>query len=195
MTGGFNEDRNGVIRVRVMDVDGTLGTRADISSATAKVGIDQSTTLFSNGKIHIAWILGGTPGTEYVRYASATEGKNPTFAANNPANADTHNPSIGPGSGGTIRIYGHGSESPGDDNIYYWEGTGGNGAWSGRKPYSTGNFDSSVSTRWSQYFFRFPLTLDVAYWDAAYPNDLYFGTDAAPGMPPPAAPTNLRITK
>jgi hypothetical protein len=193
MTGAFNEDRNGVIRVRVMDTDDTLGTRADVSTATAKVGIDQSTSLLANGTLHIAWIAGGTPGNEFVRYAFAPQGKNPTFTANNPANGDTHNPSIGPGTSGGIRIYGHGSESTDDNSLYYWEGTGGSGGWSVRRPYSTGSFDSSVSTRWSQYFHRFPLTLDVVYWDQNYPNDLYYGADVVTGSTAPSAPTNLRI--
>jgi hypothetical protein len=195
LTGAFNEDRNGVIRVRVMDTDGTLGVRADVSAATAKVGIDQSTSLLCNGQIHIAWILGGASGSEFVRYAFATEGKNPVFTANHPGSADTHNPSLGPGPAGKIRIYGHGSESPNDESLYYWEGSGGAGPWSGRNAYATGTFDSSVSTRWSQYFHAFPLTLDVAFWDQDYPNDLYYGVDVfgAPPPSPPAPPTNVRI--
>jgi hypothetical protein len=189
LTGAFNGETDGVIRVRVMDLDGTLGTRADVSTATAKVGIDQSTSLLCDGKIHIAWILGGAPGNEFVRYASATESKNPTFVANHPANADTHNPSIAPGGAGTIRIYGHGSESPNNDSIFYWEGTGGGGAWSARTLYATGSFDASVSARWSQYFHNHPLTLDIAYWDQNYPNDLYYGADVIAGCAATVAPT------
>jgi len=189
LTGAFNADTNGVIRVRVMDTDGTLGTRADVSAATAKVGIDQSTSLLCDGRIHIAWILGGSPGSEFVRYAFAAEGKNPVFTLNNPANADTHDPSLGPGPSGKIRIYGHGSESPNDDSLYYWEGAGGTGSWTGRNPYATGPFDGSVSTRWSQYFYSFPLTLDIAYWDQNYPNDLYYGADVIAGCSTNVTPT------
>jgi hypothetical protein len=193
LTGGLNGDSNGVIRVRVMDVDGTLGVRADVSTATAKVGIDQSTSMLCDGRIHITWILGAAAGGEFVRYAYAAEGKNPVFTANHPANADTHNPSLGPGPDDTIRIYGPGSESPNDDSLYYWEGTGGAGSWSGRTQYSNGAFDSSVSTRWSQYFFAFPQTLDIVYWNQNYPNDLYYGADGLPTAL--AAPTNMRIMK
>jgi hypothetical protein len=191
LSGALNEDTNGVIRVRVMDTDGSLGVRADVSTATAKVGIDQSTSLLCNGRIHIAWTLGGAAGSEWVRYASAPEAKSPVFTANHPANADTHNPSLGPGPDGTIRIYGHGSESPNDDNLYYWEGPGGAGAWSAPVLYSSGAFDSSVSARWSQYFFNFPDILDIAYWDHSYPNALYYGVDGLPLVP--AAPANLRV--
>jgi hypothetical protein len=191
LTGGLNGDSNGVIRVRVMDTDGTFGVRADVSTATAKVGIDQSTSLLCDGRIHITWILGAAAGGEFVRYAYAAEGKNPVFTANHPADAATHNPSLGPGPDGTIRIYGPGSEAPNDDSLYYWEGTGGAGSWSGRNPYSDGAFDSSVSTRWSQYFFAYPQTLDIAYWNQNYPNDLYYGADGA--TLPLAAPTNPRI--
>jgi hypothetical protein len=184
--GAFNGDTDGQQCIRVMDTDDTLGTRADVGAATAKVGIDQSTSLLCNGTIHTAWILGGTVPNEFVRYAYATESKNPSFSTNHPANADTHNPSIGYGDAGKIRLYGHGSESPNDDNLYYWEGTGGAGAWSGRNAYSTGNFDSSVSARWSQYFYNQPTYADVVYWDATYPNDLYYGGDLVTA--PPAAP-------
>jgi hypothetical protein len=193
LTGAFNDDRNGVIRIRVMDIDDTLGARADVSPAVAKVGIDQSTSLLCDGRIHIAWILGGTSGNEFVRYASAPEAKNPTFVANNPTNADTHDPSLGLAGTGKVRIYGHGSEASNDDSLYYWEGTGGNGAWSTRTAYSSGAFDSSVSTRWSQYFHNYPLTLDIVYWDQNYPNNLYYGTDVVGGTIVPAPPTDLRI--
>ena len=191
LTGALNGDSNGVIRVRVMDVDGTLGARADVSTATAKVGIEQSTSMLCDGRIHITWILGAAAGGEFVRYAYAVEGKNPVFTANHPADADTHNPSLGAGPNGTIRIYGPGSESPNDDSLYYWEGPGGAGSWSGRSPYSTGSFDGSVSTRWSQYFFAFPQTLDIAYWNQSYPNDIYYGVEGA--SLPLAAPANPRI--
>jgi hypothetical protein len=192
LTGAFNDDRNGVIRVRVMDVDGTLGTRADVSTATAKVGIDQSTSLLDNGMIHITWIIGGNPGSEFVQYAFAPESKNPAFTRNNPV-GDTHDPSLGPGANGNIRIYGHGSRVPQDDSMHYWEGPGGSGAWSARLAYATGSFDASLSTRWSQYFQRFPLILDVVYWDENYPNVLYYGADVIAGTPP-SAPTGLRLS-
>ncbi len=191
LTGAANGDSNGVIRVRVMDVDNTLGVRADVSTAIARVGIDQSTSLLCDGRIHIAWILGGTAGSELVRYAYATESKNPVFTANHPADADTRNPSLGPGPAGKIRIYGRGSASPNDESLYYWEGTGGPGSWSARNPYATGAFGGSVSARWSQYFFASPQRLDIVYWNRNYPSDLYYGADgnAPPG---PAAPVNLR---
>jgi hypothetical protein len=197
LTGAFNEDTNGSIRVRVMDIDGTLGTRADVSLNNSKVGIDQGTSLLCNGMIHIAWILNGPPSTTFVQYAYAPEGKNPTFTLNNPAgdaqspSPDTHDPSLGLGGPGKIRIYGHGSTPAGggtansdNENLYYWEGTGGGGTWSARLPYVLGgSHDASVSTRWSQYFYNYPLTLDVDYWDDNYPNILYYGADVIAGCP------------
>lgn len=178
--GAFNGDVDGQVCVRVMDTDDSLGTRADVGAATSKVGIDQSTSLLCNGTVHTTWILGTVGGgnDEYVRYAYATEGKNPSFSTNHPTNADTHNPALGLGGSGKLRIYGHGSEGgAGDDNLYYWEGTGGAGAWSGRNAYATGEFDSSVSVRWSQYFHQRPDMLDTVFWDQDYPNDLYFASE------------------
>lgn len=186
--GAFNGDVDGQQCVRVMDTDDSLGTRVDVGTATAKVGIDQSTSLLCTGTIHVTWILGTVGGgnDEYVRYAYATESKNPSFSTNHPANADTHNPSLGPGASGAIRIYGHGSEGgAGDDNLYYWEGAGGAGAWSGRTAYASGTFDSSVSTRWAQSFYTNPTHLDTVFWDQDYPNDLYYSVDVVAEPPPP----------
>lgn len=176
--GAFNEDTDGQICVRVMDTDDSFGTRQDLGSTTAKVGIDQSTSLMCRGGvIHIAWILGGTPGTEYIRYAYASEAKTPTFSTNHPTNLDSHNPSIAPGPNGKVRIWNHGSESTADDNMYYLESNGGSDTWSSRQLFASGAFDASVSARWSQYFWNFTNTLDIAFWDQNYPNNLYYGCD------------------
>jgi len=67
------------------------------------------------------------------------------------------------------------------------------GAWSARKLYATGSFDASVSTRWSQYFHRYPLTLDVVYWDQNYPNVLYYGADVVAGCAATVTPTSSTV--
>lgn len=181
--GAFNGDTDGQLCVRVMDTDDSLGTRVDLGAATAKVGIDQSTALLCNGQIHLAYILGGAVGNEFIRYYYATEAKSPSFTANHPTNIDTHNPSIAYGGPGKLRIYCHGSESPNDDSLYYLEGTGGAGGWSARTLVATGEFDASVSSRWSQYFWSRREMLDIVFWDQNYPNDLYYNVDQV-GTPP-----------
>ena len=99
-----------------------------------------------------------------------------------PPNQITHNPSLGPvgpvGQGG-VYIYGHGAPI-GDigghgDNLYRFRRPAG-GSWSAWTLYVTGHFDSSVSTRWSQFFNRFPAQVDILYWADPYPNVLYFGS-------------------
>ncbi len=162
--------------VRVMSTGGSLGTRSDLGAATAKVGIDQSTSLYCDGRIHLCYILGGSVGNEDIRYYYATEADSPTFTANHPSSFDTHNPSPGPGPSG-VRIYCHGSESPNNDSIYTIDGAGGSGSWGTPTVYSTGQFDASVSVRWAQYFMASSTVRDVVYWDQDYPNDLYYGTD------------------
>jgi hypothetical protein len=145
------------------------------------VAIDQSTSLLisPDNRYHIIWI---SATNDYIRYQYSDD-NGQTWNSNNPGAGSqaTHNPSLGYAAG-KVRIYGHGVPVPPPDghgdNLYYFEGNGGTAAWGGWTQLVTGSdYDSSVNVRWSQFFFSFPNTMDLAYWNDNYPNVLYAGTD------------------
>ena len=179
--GSFNRDNDGTIFGRVRETNGTWQAAVNISgSNAARVTIDQSTSLVitPDNHYHIAWI--SSP-ADYIRYQySSNLGQSWSF--NNPAGGTqaTHNPSLGY-TNGKLRIYGHGTPQPqpddqGDD-LFYFETSGDSAAWGTWTKIVTGNYDSSVNTRWSQYFHAFPNTVDIAYWDENYPNQLFVGSE------------------
>ena len=194
LRGSFNGDNDGTIFVRVRNTNGTWGTTHNISGDnTARVSIDQSTSLLitPDNRFHITFI---TSPNDYVRYAYSDD-QGSTWQFNNPGGGTqvTHNPSLGPGPDGELRIYAHGTPSPSPDghgdNIYYFEGKGGDAAWSSFTQIVSGSFDSSVNTRWSQYFNTNTNYLDFAYWSDDYPNEAFVSiqvsnllTDAAPEL-------------
>jgi len=54
------------------------------------------------------------------------------------------------------------------------------GSWSSARTFASGCFDSSVSVRWSQYFWNNPTVLDMIFWTEKGPtgasnvNQLYY---------------------
>ena len=56
--------------------------------------------------------------------------------------------------------------------------------------YTTGSYDSSVSTRWSQFFHYYPQAVDIAYWNDAYPNVCFVGANLSQG---PRAPRTAGV--
>jgi len=180
--GSFNGDNDGTIFGRVRATDGSWGNTVNISGDnTARVIIDQSTSLLitPDNRYHITWIRATN---DYINY-QYSDNNGQTWSSNNPGGGTqaTHNPSLGYAAG-KLRIYGHGAPVPPPDghgdNIYYIEGNGGPGAWSAQTLLVSGtNYDSSVNVRWSQYFYSFPNTIDLAYWNDQYPNLLYAGTE------------------
>lgn len=180
--GTFNGANDGTIFFKARTVDGTWSSAVNLSGDNgARTIIDQSTSLLvtPDNRYHIAWI--SAPG-DYIRYQYSDDlGK--TWLSNHPSGSwqITHNPSLGLNGAGDIRLYGHCTPVPPPDgycgNLFSMTGTGGPGAWSQPIPYVTGNFDSSVNTRWSQYFYHYPQMLDIAYWDDRYPNLLYVGSE------------------
>ncbi len=96
-----------------------------------------------------------------------------------PPSQVTHDPSLGTNMSGKIYIYGHGTPQGGigghGDNMDYFAKPAG-GAWGAWTVYDANpNVDSSVSTRWSQFFFYHPENVDILYWNDNYPNVLYAG--------------------
>ena len=183
LRGSLNTINDGTIYSRVRSVAGAWGTTVNLSGDNAaRTIIDQSTSILitPDGRYHVAWIA---QPNDYIRYAFSDD-TGATWTANNPGGGTqaSHNPSLGQDGAGGIRIYGHGTPSPipdgHGDNLYYFSGPGGTGAWSSFTLYVTGSYDSSVNTRWSQFFHHFPSTLDVAYWGGN--DDLYVGSEITP---------------
>ena len=146
-----------------------------------RVVIDQSTSLLvtPDNRYHITWIAAAT---DDIHYQYSDNGGQ-TWETNNPGGGTqaSHNPSLGYAAG-TLRIYAHGAPVPSPDghgeNLYAFESSGGPAAWGSWTQLVTGaNYDSSINVRWAQYFFAFPNTIDLAYWNDGYPNLLYAGTD------------------
>ena len=182
LRGSFNGDNDGTLFSRVRATDGTWGDPLNVSGTNAaRVTIDQSTSLLvtPDNRYHLTWI---TAQTDYIRYQYSDD-NGQTWGSNNPGAGlqATHNPSLGYAAG-KLRIYAHGAPVPTPDghgeNLYCFEGLGGPVAWGSWTQFVTGtNYDSSVNVRWAQFFFAFPNTIDLAYWNDAYPNILYAGTD------------------
>lgn len=187
LRGSFNGDNDGTIFTRVRQTGGSLDAVVNVSgTAAARTTIDQSTSLIVTGtnRYHIVYLQ---QPNDYWRYAYSDD-VGQTWSTNNPGSGThvSHNPSIGPNGTGGLRIYGHGvPASPPDghgDDLYYFEGDGGGAAWSSNTLYTAGSFDSSVNTRWSQYFYNHPTYLDVIYWADPYPNNFYYGVDVGAGV-------------
>jgi len=184
LRGTFNGANDGTLYSRMRATDGTWGSPVNLSQTNAaRTTIDQSTSILitPNGRYHVAWI---TQPDDYIRY-SYSDDRGSTWITNSPGSGKTvsHNPSLGDDGAGRIRIYAHGTPSPSPDghgdNLYYFSGAGGSGLWSSFTFYVTGTYDSSVNTRWSQFFYHYPSMLDIAYWNDSYPNVLYIGSEVA----------------
>lgn len=179
--GSSNGGNDGTIFGRVRAANGAWGGAVNISGENAaRVTIDQSTSAIvtPDNRYHVTWI---TSTNDFIRYQYSDDA-GISWKANHPGGGmqPTHNPALG-WAAGKLRIYGHGSPVPppdgSGDNLYYFESAGGSAAWSGWTQLVTGDFDSSVNVRWSQYFHNFPNTIDLAYWNDAYPNELYVGSE------------------
>jgi hypothetical protein len=193
LEGTFNYHPDGIIHLRTRLSTGAW-TATETINDTAMTTIDNGPSLLvtSDGTAHLTFLNAGTAvdgsGTagDYIHYYYNNGGG---WIANHPGGGlqISHDPSLGPGPNGTVRIYGHGWQGGAidghGDNLYSFEGSGGAGAWGPWTLYATGSFDSSVSTRWAQFFHPFPATLDVAYWADPYPNVLSVGSDIAAAAP------------
>jgi len=184
LRGTFNGANDGTLYSRVQATDGTWGPLVNLSGTNAaRTVIDQSTStlMTADGRYHVAWI---TQPDDYIRY-SYSDDHGVTWNTNNPGGGTVanHNPSLGVDGVGGIRIYAHGAPSPAPDghgdNLYYFSGAGGAGSWSSFTLYVSGTYDSSVNTRWSQFFYHYPSMLDIAYWNDSYPNVLFVGSELA----------------
>ena len=192
--GDFNDGQNGVIYSKFYNGSWGSSVQASAGGDNILVGIDQSTSLLvtPNGTIHTTYMLySATNSQKYIRYRYSTDSGS-TWSGNNPTNQATHNPSLG-WTGSKVRILGHGTPDGSNhgENLYYFEGDGGSASWGSWTQFVTGtNYDSSVNTRWSQFNHNYPSTFDIIYWDDAYPNVLYAGSQIFSLDVAPSALTN-----
>jgi hypothetical protein len=199
LTGTFNYRADGQIWVRRHDHTSqtwVAATRVGGATDVAMTTIDNGPSLLvtGDGVVHITFLNSGrsTPDSttdqstattgDYVHYYTLRDA-GATWQANHPGGGTqiTHNPSLGPDGAGGVRIYGHGAPAPNiggsGQNLYFFAKASNSNVWSPWTLYVSGHFDSSVSTRWAQYFQTFPGRVDIIYWADAYPNTLYAGTD------------------
>lgn len=187
LKGTFNDTADGTIYCRVKEA-GTSGnwrTSVQISAtAGALTSIDQSTSIYvtADNRYHTTYINASTtPGNKFIRYRYSDD-LGDTWSANDPASGTqaTHNPVLGDGANGKVRIYGHGTPDVSNvgQNLYYFEGTGGSGTWGSWTQILAGTaWECSVNTRWAQYHHSNMNYLDIAFWDAAYPNVAHVGVE------------------
>lgn len=180
--GAFNDDQTGKFYSRVRSAAGAFGTTVQIATSL-HVGIDQCASAYvsASGRYHVAAILPEQPvlSAAYIRHWYS-DNQGASWTAAHPSNQATHNPILGPGPAGTIRIYGHGTPDSGNhgQNIYEMQSSDDGATWGTWTQIVTGtNYDSSVNTRWSQFFHSWASTLDIAYWNDNYPNNVSVGVD------------------
>ena len=179
LRGAFELSDDGRIFVRTYS-GGAWGTTHDVVGANVYVGIDTGTPVFidANNRYHICYLT--TSATKYAQYRFSDD-QGSTWTANHPGGGTAvgDDPTPGPGANGKVRIYKHGLAADSYPIVYY-EGDGGSAAWGSATTYSntvTPN-DCSVNVRWTQYWWNYPSTRDVAFWQSNYPtNALYIGTD------------------
>ena len=178
--GAFNNDADGVLYTRVRSTGGTWGSTVQVATGL-HVGIDQCSSLLvtPDNTYHVAVILPETPTyqSSLIRYYYSTN-SGASWSANHPTDTASHNPVLGYANG-KVRIYAHGvpDGSNHGQNLYYFQGDGGAASWGAWTQFHAGtNFDSSINVRWAQYHNAYPNTIDIAYWDDNYPNNLYTGT-------------------
>ena len=197
LEGTFNYTPDGIIRVRPRTVNGNWGATATINDPTgAMTTIDNGPSLLvtPDGTIHLTFIAANP--ADQVRYwynrGAGWQGDQ------QPPVQVTHDPSLGPDGNGGVLLYGHGTPEPTyqdhGENLYQFHKGAGATAWEPWTLYVTGSYDSSVTTRWAQFFQAHPEEVDIAYWGDAYPNQLYVGTDGGSGGTPPSPSPTMTAT-
>jgi hypothetical protein len=176
LDGTFNQTPDGTIHVRVRQANGLwAASQAIPDQALTSIDNGPSLLLTADGVQHLTFLNGSDEVRYWYNAGAGWRGDQ------QPPLQVTHDPSLGPDGAGGVFIYGHGSPPPGDptghgDNLYRFHKSPG-GSWSAFTLYTVGSFDSSVSTRWSQFFHAFQDVLDVIYWSDAYPNELFAGVN------------------
>ncbi len=173
-TGAYTQD--GTIRVRRRDPAGEWGDSTRIDDK-AQSGLDNGPSILvtDNGVVHLTFCDRGNR----IRYWY-DDGRG--FRGDRqPADQISHNPSLGPDRDGGVFLYAHGTPVPGigdiGEDLFSFHKPKGATAWSAWTLYTRGSYDSSVSTRWAQFFHFHPEQIDVAYWADSYPNVTHVGVN------------------
>lgn len=174
LDGTYDYVGDGRIRVRKRLAAGTWQPSVAIPDS-AQTGIDQGPSMIvtGDGVVHLTFLDTANRIRYWYQDASGWNGNA------QPPTQVTHNPSLGPDGAGGLYLYGHGTPQGsiggfGPDLYSFRKPLG--GSWGSWTLYVSGSVDSSVTTRWSQFFHHQPQSVDIAYWSSDYPNTLYVGT-------------------
>ena len=176
LDGSFNYTPDGVIRISTRATDGVWGASVALPDL-AMTGIDNGPSLLvtADGVRHVTFLDTGNVIRYWYDAGFGWRGDR------QPSSQMTHNASLGPDGAGGVYLYGHGTPQGSlgghGDNLYRFHLPAGAASWGPWTLYVTGAFDSSVGTRWSQFFHAYPERIDIIYWADPYPNLLYFGTE------------------
>ncbi len=186
--GSYSHD--GAIHTRLRHPNGAWAATLTIPIGGVYTGIDNGPSLMitPDGRQHIAFT--GTVSDIQYWYNTGSG-----WVSDQPLTKGvpqiSHNPSLGPdGTANGIYLYGHGTPVPirgiGPNVYRYHKPAGGVwGPWTMIIPDphtpTANHVDSAVTTRWSQFFFKFPTTVDFAYYTELTPNShnftIYTGTN------------------
>ncbi len=185
--GGYSHD--GAIRTRLRHASGTWAATITIPIGNVYTGIDNGPSLMitADGRQHIAF-TGTVSDIQYWYNAGSGWVSDEPLTKGMPQ--ISHDPSLGPdGTANGIYIYGHGTPVPVrgiGPNLYRFHKPAGGvwGPWIEIVPDphtpTANHVDCAVSTRWSQFFFNSPTTVDFGYYSELTPNShdftVYTGT-------------------
>ena len=162
---GGAEYTAGTIHTRVRSSSGSFSASTLISGqALSSVDDGPSLLVTPDGTRHLTFV---DPNVT-VKYWYGPDGVT-WHGDRQPPSQQTHDPSLGPDGASGVYIYGHGTPQGAIDgtgvNVYRFHLAAGNTGWSPFALYASGTYDCSVSTRWSQFFMRFPAEVDTIFWN------------------------------
>ncbi|MBK7974220.1 MAG: hypothetical protein IPK07_13385 [Deltaproteobacteria bacterium] len=176
-TSSFHYERDGWIRTRMRTAAGNWLPSARIEEHSLG-GLDDGPAMIvtGDGVAHITFVNFDYIARYYYHDGLGWKGDR------QPSPMATHDPGIGPDGAGGVKIYAHGPPPPSDPagegvdifSIHRPRGGAWDESWT---LYVAGHYDSSISTRWSQFFHAEPWNLDLVYWTHDSPNELHLGVN------------------
>ena len=177
--GAWNADTNtGTVYVRTKETGGSWNSSVSVV-ASITPGIDECVSLIvtKDGRYHLG-CSGAKDGNGFQPvYYFYSDNHGASWSSNHPSGVNTHNVTISLGPWGRLRLWQHAGYGVNPVNVYYIEGDGGSAAWDSQALWCTGEYDCSISARWSQYHYHDDTKSDIAFWDQNYPNDLYVASE------------------
>jgi len=169
-----NYSHDGTVRTRVRHSTGIWDASLSIPVSQVYTGIDNGPSLLitPDGIQHITF-CGNLNDIEYW-YNSGAGWTGDQQPHNNGQPQITHDPALGPDGAGGLYIYGHGTPAGvrgNGANKYRFQKVAGETSWGPWTLVVTNSMiDDSTSTRWSQFHFNYPTTVDFTYWTHVVPN-------------------------